>query len=543
MFPKQKIQNDSLENVSLDFIISALPSRVTCDYRVYVYTTYLERLHRILHVSTFHRQCRYFWDPSSDNDNAFRTEFVPQLAIVVSIGALLDSSPSSEFPLSKARKMLAMVEALIFKPCTKQRMKLESLQTSCLFILAKRMYAIRSMELWRDTGDLLRLALVNGLHKDPEEAMPDVPELQLELRRRLWYTIVELDIETSILCSMPCMVPVISYNCKLPIRNDDELLAPDEERLADTGNGNGTNDVTLQRLLAQSLSVRLRALGILTHPGHSNHKDLHATMRDLDICLNALGPRNADAQMLNPNQFSSYLTRMCIQGTIVSLITLCLQCPGCMEAQECQDAFIAYLLSCMDVMLLPEELNPDSSMYDNMNDDVCWKLFTTFETDNIIRAGYCACLCLDVLKTAPEISGQSPTVVRHAVRKSIDDVIEPFVKRFPDIRPVLKQIMALAVVNKLTNYTTNQSKKQELMHTGLQNFLQLCKERYNADLARKGSIHSESESGSSGSADEYFDFFGTPDDFGLDPTFFDWNSGFLFDGNFHTSAGLPDPIP
>lgn len=549
MFPKEKIQGDEYERVNLDSILALLPPKDVSERYASLYTSYLEGPYRILHVPTLRRQCRYFWDRESETDHVFRMNFTPQLVIIVAIGSLLESpDASSVFSPWHARKTAAMIETYLSNLSPKQRIQLETLQTTSILLILKRMLSVPSTEIWRQTGYLLRSAMAGGLHRDSEGVMPELSHLQAELRRRLWHTIMELDIEASILCCMPSLVQVISYTCRLPNGNDDEISPSGEDGSKESGNDTA-KDVTFQRSLAKSLPVRLRALRLLTQ-GRTDQKELHATIHELEGCYKALVPMWSFAVMQDPVQLChTSILVMCIKRPIISLFTMWLQCRGYADITGLHEPLsLGSILYCKGVLSLSENLDPQKSMYDTVSDDTGWRLFNFFEMDDIIRAMYSVWYCSQVLKTR-YLSGEDSDpedfmelgVVSPETRTRFDDQIKSIVQRFPDLRPILKQLMGLAVIGQMTKYTTSEERKQELMQTGLQNFLQLCRERHNEDKRRRPTRR-ESDTLSTRSATEFYDLL-TPDNFGLDSTLFGWNSEFLFDDGLQaTVTMLPEPI-
>jgi len=550
MFPKNKSGRGELENVSLESIAAILPPRDICDEFVSSYVSYFEHVHRILHVPTFLGQCNYFWDGPSATNQPFRSNFIPQLAVVITIGSQLqEPGISTPYPPSAALTMDSLIDAYMRSLSSKQRMQLASLQTACLLIVSKRLLLVPPDELWIYTGDLLRTALNSGLHKDPEEIDRGFLPLQVELRRRLWYTAMELDIEASMLCCMPSLVQVTSYSCRCPSANDDELSSA----LEDEWNGveaHAAKSIALQTKLAQSLPVRLRALRVLTR-SHPDPKEIHIVLAQLADHDKSLASNMDSDQQLDPIRvYSSYLLRVCIQRPIVSLYLLCLQCPGFMNVPDVNDSFVNCLFSCLEIMSLSENLDPDVSSFDFFRNDTCWRLFNVLEVDDVLRAMYCACLCSAVLKNQTSTNGDPtiielavPGTIRTAVRRGLEGSLKSFAKRFPDLRPVLKQLMGLAIINQLTKHTTSEARKQELMQTALQNFIQLCRERFAADASRIVSTDTtNSDVFSIGPAPE-FDLC-TADNFGFDSTLFDWNPNFFFDTNLHgTPSGIQLEFP
>jgi hypothetical protein len=54
-----------------------------------------------------------------------------------------------------------------------------------------------------------------SLGRDPSE-LPAVPGFLGECRRRLWFTIMEMDLHLSLTCGLPCAIRQGEYTCKPP---------------------------------------------------------------------------------------------------------------------------------------------------------------------------------------------------------------------------------------------------------------------------------------------------------------------------------------
>jgi hypothetical protein len=73
----------------------------------------------------------------------------------------------------------------------KDRLNITCIQIYCLTILAREVFAIGGDLVWISMGSLVNRAMQMGLHRDPKH-LPPMPVLQVELRRRLWVTILEM---------------------------------------------------------------------------------------------------------------------------------------------------------------------------------------------------------------------------------------------------------------------------------------------------------------------------------------------------------------
>jgi hypothetical protein len=78
------------------------------------------------------------------------------------------------------------------------------------------------IDLWIQVGSLVRLAMRNGLHREPS-LFPEFSPFQCEMRRRMWLAIVTIDTLMSFQVGLPAMIPRGQHDTMLPrnLREDD----------------------------------------------------------------------------------------------------------------------------------------------------------------------------------------------------------------------------------------------------------------------------------------------------------------------------------
>jgi hypothetical protein len=67
------------------------------------------------------------------------------------------------------------------------------------------------------------MAMQMGLHQDPSN-LGETSVLQKEVRRRLWYTILELNVQAALDSGMAPMIIAAEYNTQPPTNLDDADL-------------------------------------------------------------------------------------------------------------------------------------------------------------------------------------------------------------------------------------------------------------------------------------------------------------------------------
>lgn len=102
-------------------------------------------------------------------------------------------------------KWIFAAQTWLSSPFEKAKLHTSTIQIQCLLIIARQHYSISGDLVWISAGTLLRTAIQMGFHRDPKY-LPKMSILQAEMRRRLWATILELNIQSSIGSGMPFLI-------------------------------------------------------------------------------------------------------------------------------------------------------------------------------------------------------------------------------------------------------------------------------------------------------------------------------------------------
>jgi hypothetical protein len=177
-----------------------------------------ESLYRILHIPFFRRDYEALWLSNTPPDPAF----LVQVKLVMAIGA---TTYDDEFSLrSSAVRWVYEAQTWFSEPEFKSRLTIQSLQTYILLLLAREAAGIGGALIWISAGALLRSAVYMGLHRDPAR-LPKKPSLlAAEIRRRLWNTILEITVDTSIDSGGPPLVSLADFDTEPPGNYDDDQL-------------------------------------------------------------------------------------------------------------------------------------------------------------------------------------------------------------------------------------------------------------------------------------------------------------------------------
>ncbi|RAH85809.1 hypothetical protein BO86DRAFT_445652 [Aspergillus japonicus CBS 114.51] len=194
-----------------------LPQKAIADQLVDCYLRTSEAIHRILHIPTFRRDYDALWAAHSTPDPAF----VIQLKLVLAIGA---ATYDEHFTL-RPSAMAWVYEALTWlaKPEYKVHLSMQFLQLNLLVLLAREATGIGGTLTWIPAGSLLRMAMHIGLHRDPNH-LPKRTLFASEMRRRLWNTVLELSVASSMLSGGPPLLSLEDFDTLPPSNYDDDQL-------------------------------------------------------------------------------------------------------------------------------------------------------------------------------------------------------------------------------------------------------------------------------------------------------------------------------
>ncbi|RFU75118.1 zn2 cys6 dna-binding [Trichoderma arundinaceum] len=200
-------------------IESILPPKSDTDVLVSIYLNHFEQLHRVVHVPTFNREYINFWTPGRTQYPTMAAMILSMLAVAICAPAhLVGSSPVPAAYRNMAEQWISSIDDWLRLQSSKHR-KLVHYQVACLMYVARRMNVVHKKKFWKDTGSLIQDAIMDGLHRNPP--MTDTFFIS-EMKKRMWYTIRELELQNSFECGLPTLLHSIESNVSAPINLADE---------------------------------------------------------------------------------------------------------------------------------------------------------------------------------------------------------------------------------------------------------------------------------------------------------------------------------
>jgi len=259
------IAQNSVQLVSpVPDLAGTLPPKVVCDELARSYFRTFEAMYRIVHVPTFWREYDQFWQTSPSSSVATPAHFLMKLIVILAIGTTFHS----ETPEIDRTSLVRLAQTWIYAaqwwltgPSEKSTATLDGLQVFCLLLLARHAtHNSPGGSTWLSTGSLLTMAQSMGLHRNPK-MFPSLSQFQVQIRARLWTTVLELVCISSLDSALPPNISSEDFDTDIPLNFDDQDL----DHAGSTGvhPGQGVTDSSIQLLLAKSLPLRLGVLRLL----------------------------------------------------------------------------------------------------------------------------------------------------------------------------------------------------------------------------------------------------------------------------------------
>ncbi len=139
---------------------------------------------------------------------------------------------------------------------------------------------------------------------------PKISIFNAEIRRRLWFTILDMDIDISMACNLPTVVREGEYSCQPPKNIDDEQLSPETKELLWPKPLDQPTTNQLQAYSASALPWRMKVTSLISRLD---------SVRDYAEVLEIGGKIESvldDINCLFPRQFSPDPAQRCLDWRI-----------------------------------------------------------------------------------------------------------------------------------------------------------------------------------------------------------------------------------
>ncbi|OJD13635.1 hypothetical protein AJ78_05916 [Emergomyces pasteurianus Ep9510] len=289
-----------------NFLKSLLPRQPVVENLVNCYFSYIGRMHHILHMPSFRAQLNELWGEASD----IPCHFIVQLLLVMaSVWSVNTPSPVTAagtkiFSHAVVTDWIRWSEAWLFHANIK-RPNLVVLQVRCLLLIAKEANYTQKNQAWSSAGTLVKLAMSAGCHREPP-ADTKISVLNREMRRRIWATILELDLQASLDRGMPPTMQQSDYDCSPPLNINDEDICESTTVRPEEKPMEVMTDSSFQVALMQSMDLRLRICALVNSPRVSlSSNELSLLEEEIKHSLSNI----PDWQDTNPDLPNAFVTQ------------------------------------------------------------------------------------------------------------------------------------------------------------------------------------------------------------------------------------------
>ena len=204
-------------------LLKLLPEKSNVDAHVQRYLDSFETTHRVLHVPSFLHSYEAFWTAPNDSPTSFVVILLLAIACVYRISPQEPATFIGRYSMlrEQATRWIAACEAW-FEQQSQKHLTLATYQVRVLLFIAKRVNAVKVKRAWTGAGQLLRFAIDAGMHRKVSSDSVVFSVFESEMRKRLWATILELELITALDKGTAPAIRSGDWDCHSPSNIHDE---------------------------------------------------------------------------------------------------------------------------------------------------------------------------------------------------------------------------------------------------------------------------------------------------------------------------------
>ncbi|KAI1125740.1 fungal-specific transcription factor domain-containing protein [Nemania abortiva] len=470
-----------------------LPIKSACDNLVQFYMNRSETLYRVLHIPSFMSQYNQYWEGNQQPDC-----FLPQLLSILCIGYRFFWAGKGQFQNDREGIHMptacALVRTWLDSLRGKQLVEFSSLQTEVLALMAQRVLNSQNHETWQHLGLLVRMAMTMGLHRDPSEFSREILPFWAEQRRKLWATILELDIHMSMQCNLPSCIREGDFTCRPPSNLNDDELYPNMIELPPSKPIEVDTNSRIQVFAANTLKTRFKVVDLVNRiDALQDYQQILDIGNELEQALEDIRYVVPQKHLNDPNgAMHQWLTRVILDMNCRRPL-LALYRPFALSSADApQQIMTGYLKSCMIMLSYLEDLDPLTPDYPQI-----WHMHNLVLKQDIMHASFGVCYYMKHIQSSvmntqesePRKSSSGSELVEAAciaasrssmllslprLRVTVEKVIDTMIKRISEIGTDVKDLVSLTIVFYTYQGETHEPKKevkqalQRIVDAGLQ---------------------------------------------------------------------------
>jgi hypothetical protein len=250
-------------------VFTALPDRSTVHVQVTLYFQTHETTCRILHEPSFWKEYALFWERHLEGSGS--ADFAVMLLLIVASTMCIKPKDDvfegdTTSDRQSASNLIDICDAWINRQ-PRKRLTLCFFQVRCLSLFARRMNCVRLKQDWVSSGDLMRLALASGMHRDPSLlSTGKISAFEKEMKKRLWITIMELELQSSIESGLQSSLTGLYWDTPVPANLPDDAFSMDTQELPASRPLDHFTSASYLCVSRQSIPLRLHLMHLLNNP-------------------------------------------------------------------------------------------------------------------------------------------------------------------------------------------------------------------------------------------------------------------------------------
>jgi len=475
-------------------MLTSFPSDAYCVAVKDKYEMYWESFIRVLSRKSMDKSCFELWSARQEGvfslPPSVKESVIPQLLSTMALTArLLNRSfpeadrVSEEHIAKSAHSIQRWVDDLKGK----EKLNIEGLKVQVLLLLVNQGNLASPAELWRQSGSVVRNAMVMGLHHDPEEYAEFSP-FEKEQRRKLWTSIVELDIQFSLATGMPAAIRSNDFSLRSLLNIDDRDLTEEMNTYPPEKPLHEWTDSIAQIALSQTMKERLDASNILggtidleqdaaamlvRAAALERHLHLLPTAIRIDTA-SGLSPDKSPGRLFAKIMLDVFIRRPSLH--LYRTITLSPLSHRYPEARRAAVKSSIAILSHLDA------LDPTVADLSTIKDRDLLNQFHIMCKNDILQAAIM--LCVEIQRFSlgsADMHGDIRVVqdevpwTKHSLTRIVENTLSSFIQRLGELGSDLKDILPLSIVLQSVRSNGTREEKRDLMRIGAERIVNACR--------------------------------------------------------------------
>ena len=499
--PKKSLVTLPQDRASLvSEMLKSLPTDGSFGNAFMLYEMHWEGLTRVMHKPSFLRESEelqaFLNSRQSVEDYSLpaniRESLVPQMAGILALSARLTKSGSDTVLGDQISSWMEMIQRWLDGLKGKERLNIQTLRTQVLLLQVKMNNLAQTSDLWKESGSILRSAMIVGLHQDPEN-YSEISVFEKEQRRKLWRTIIELDIQFSLSGAMPAAIRSSDFNSRALTNVDDFALKEDMAIYPENKAERLWTDALPQAISSASIKERLDITNDLA--GNVNLVDdaekLLSLARSLEHSLQGLPtPSRAEEAWGQRNErdpgklFVKVMLDVQLRRPTLCIYQYIMLSEGRDRYPEARKAAVRSAVAMLNHL---DALDPEVADPNTIKDRSQLDLFHLLCKKDIIQAALILCLEIQSFSLASrEGEGRGSGVrtsqddslpwTKTSLTRIVENALNSLLQRLGEFGSDLKDILPLVVVLQSARSDGTHEDKKILMRKGTERILKACRE-------------------------------------------------------------------